>query len=149
MGLTQVLHVLHVVFVFLWPIAKELIKIGLALLLNAHIRMVIRDEVGPLAERFFRWRNEQREVQRQRERERQTQAQTQAEDQNARNVQPEVPREEPREDVHVPKRAKTRDTTYRRYKRRGRHANPRQRKAKHAEERRRAAAAAAAKRDEE
>ncbi|OSZ99935.1 hypothetical protein A9Z42_0008540 [Trichoderma parareesei] len=143
MGIMQVLHALHVVFVFLWPIAKEIIKIGAALLLNAHIRAIIRDEIGPLAERFFRWRNEQRELAEQRRRQAQAQAQAQARAENARNAQREMPREEPREDVHVPKRAKTRDTTYRRYKRRGRHANPRQRKARHAEERRRADAAAA------
>lgn len=50
MGIMYVLHVLYVVFVYLWPVAKELVKIGLALLLNAHIRMIIRDEIGPLAE---------------------------------------------------------------------------------------------------
>lgn len=77
------------------------------------------------AQRFFRWRNEQKELAEQRRRQAQAQAQaraqaqTRAEAENARNAQREMPREEPREDVHLPKRAKTRDTTYRRYKRRG------------------------------
>ncbi|TFB00372.1 hypothetical protein CCMA1212_007804 [Trichoderma ghanense] len=146
-------------FLFLWPVLKDVLMVGLALLLNAHIRMVIRDEVGPLAERYFLRRNEQRELERQHQR--------QAEAENVRNVQAEVVHEEVHEDVHVPKRAKTKNTTCKRYKCRGkyfeveeseeedeadefqgRHANPRQRKAKHAEERRRAVAAAA-KRGEE
>ncbi|KAL6886332.1 hypothetical protein HDV57DRAFT_526244 [Trichoderma longibrachiatum] len=114
MDIMYVLHVLHVMFVYLWPVAKELVKIGLALLLNAHIRMIIRDEIGPLAERYFRWRNEQRELRRQRE------AQAQAE--NVRNAQPEkIPQEadqEAQQDAHVPKRPRNRNTTYRRNKRR-------------------------------
>ncbi|PTB66854.1 hypothetical protein BBK36DRAFT_1158806 [Trichoderma citrinoviride] len=110
-----------------------LVKVGFGLLLRQHIYMIIREDVGPLAERYFRWRNEQ-----QRENERQAEAEPEAED--VRNAEPE--------EAHVPKRAKVRKTTYRRYKRRGGHANPRQRKARHAEERRRAAAAAARRRDE-